>query len=712
MKRLDVFLVSFVMLLLELSLIRWLSTEVRIFAYVNNLVLLCCFIGIGIGCYYADRVISLAWTLGSVALLLLLVNLPITLPLDGRPLHLFKDIPTFLSAFTDTVIWFQEAPGQSLWRIGVGLLSAMVLLGASLVAFIPLGQRLGSLLASSPRRVAAYSWNVAASLAGIWVLNGLSFLYQPPWVWFAVSALLLGVIAVRERGFTWATGALFAALAAAIGLAAFAPARAAREIVWSPYQKLEVQTLDPPEMKRGYLVNVNDVGYMALLDLSQDYLDRWPDVYPPEETRYSHYNVPYLFRPSPESVLIVGAGGGNDAAGALRNGARHVTAVEIDPGIIRLGKALHPERPYADPRVEIVVDDARSFFKRDTRRYDVISFGLLDAHTLSSSYNNMRIDHYVYTRQSFEEARARLAPGGVMTVIFEAQRAWVGMRLARVLSEAFGHEPLVFEVRSPGQRLGWGGLMFVIADDMRHIAAVLENDATLKNYVGKRRYELSTNIKPTTDDWPYLYLEHPRIPTLHLCLSAIVAVFLVGLRRTLLPRGTGLDWHFFFLGAAFLLLEFQNISRTTLLFGSTWLVSSFTISAILVLILFANLVVSRFGRSGGGSWMRWVYGGLLGSVAVVYLVPAAAFNALDVVWRVPIASLLLNIPIFFAGILFATSFQATRDPGVAFGSNLIGAAAGGLLESLSFVVGVQALVVLVGVLYAASLVAARRRVIP
>jgi hypothetical protein len=99
-------------------------------------------------------------------------------------------------------------------------------------------------------------------------------------------------------------------------------------------------------------------------------------------------------------------------------------------------------------------------------------------------------------------------------------------------------------------------------------------------------------------------------------------------------------------------------------------------------------------------------------VAVVYLVPAAVFNALDVVWRVPIASLLLNVPIFFAGILFATSFQAARDPGVAFGSNLIGAAAGGLLESLSFVVGVQALVVLVGVLYAASLVAARRRVLP
>jgi len=43
-------------------------------------------------------------------------------------------------------------------------------------------------------------------------------------------------------------------------------------------------------------------------------------------------------------MLILGAGAGNDVAGALRGGAREVHAVEIDPEILRLAE-LHPERP-------------------------------------------------------------------------------------------------------------------------------------------------------------------------------------------------------------------------------------------------------------------------------------------------------------------------------------------------------------------------------
>ena len=58
-------------------------------------------------------------------------------------------------------------------------------------------------------------------------------------------------------------------------------------------------------------------------------------------------------------MLIVGAGSGNDAAGALRNGVEDVVAVEIDPAIIDFGRQYHPEQPYDDPRVRVVNDDAR-----------------------------------------------------------------------------------------------------------------------------------------------------------------------------------------------------------------------------------------------------------------------------------------------------------------------------------------------------------------
>jgi spermidine synthase len=61
------------------------------------------------------------------------------------------------------------------------------------------------------------------------------------------------------------------------------------------------------------------------------------------------------------TVLIAGAGMGSDAAAALRHGARHVTAIEIDPFIYAKVKQLRFEHPYYSDRIEFHVDDARSF---------------------------------------------------------------------------------------------------------------------------------------------------------------------------------------------------------------------------------------------------------------------------------------------------------------------------------------------------------------
>jgi len=200
----------------------------------------------------------------------------------------------------------------------------------------------------------------------------------------------------------------------------------------------------------------------------------------------------------------------------------------------------------------------------------------------------------------------------------------------------------------------------------------------------------------TTDDWPYLYLERPRIPGLHLCLTAILLLLFAAGRRIML-KGMRIDRHFFFLGAAFLLLEFQNISKTALLFGSTWLVSAFTISAILLLILGANMIAARWRPAPA-----LLYAGLLASALVVYVIPLDVLNALPFGGRVLAAGMLLNLPILFAGVIFITSFQRASSASDAFGSNLLGAALGGLLESVSFITGIKMLLIFVIGLYLAS----------
>src|SRR5689334_6048318 len=53
------FLISVIGLFLELLLIRWITTEIRIFAYLQNTVLVVCFLGLGMGCWDTKRQFAL-----------------------------------------------------------------------------------------------------------------------------------------------------------------------------------------------------------------------------------------------------------------------------------------------------------------------------------------------------------------------------------------------------------------------------------------------------------------------------------------------------------------------------------------------------------------------------------------------------------------------------------------------------------------------------
>ena len=188
--------------------------------------------------------------------------------------------------------------------------------------------------------------------------------------------------------------------------------------------------------------------------------------------------------------------------------------MEIDPEIYRLGQELHPERPYDSSRVRITIEDARAFFKRATGPYDVIWFAWLDSHTLGSSYNNLRLDHYVYTLESFREAKKLLADGGIIFVNFGAERDWIGDRLFALLKAAFGHDPLAYRYH------GVRGLAFVGSDKPLRLEDLPAG--TPRDFMQAHPFRPLQAVLPTTDDWPYLYLERARIPKLHWVASLAI----------------------------------------------------------------------------------------------------------------------------------------------------------------------------------------------
>ena len=394
--------------------------------------------------------------------------------------------------------------------------------------------------------------------------------------------------------------------------------------VWSPYQKLTVSKRAYAGTVNGYVIQVNNVNYMTMLDLSDDFFRKHAPGTNLDFKKYNQYELPYAFASRLDEILIVGAGAGNDVAGALRSGARHVDAVEIDPGIYTLGFELHPEKPYSQRNVQVIIDDARAFFKTTRKKYDVIVFGLLDSHTLSSNYNNMRLDHYVYTEESFREAAHLLREDGVMSVAFQVPKPWIGNRIHGLLQEAFGSVPCVFQVRSPDSVFGWGGAMFVTGRNIAGIQKVVESNPGLNAYTARGAIQSKTGARLTTDNWPYLYLEDRTIPKMHLLILLPLLVLLL-VARWSLPglKGGKINLHFFFLGCAFLLLEFQNVSKATSCSAPPGC-HSYIISSILMLVLLANLFV------------RWVtvrsitpyYALLLATIMGLYLFPLDSLNSL------------------------------------------------------------------------------------
>lgn len=715
---LRLFLVSFAILFTELALIRWVSTEVRVFAYLQNFVLLACFLGIGIGCSRSQKKNHLWLSPLLLALLVFIISAPLIIHKNDIPLHIFKSIPVFLAAFEDTVIHYQQTIYDLRFMQALGISLTLVMFFLILAIFIPLGQIMGKIFDEHPKLIGAYSINVVASLLGVWVFSGLSFFKIPPSVWFVMAVVFMLVLVMNSSRRQRIAG-MIACLLCILAIAYLATTTADSELqgrtVWSPYQKLNFRpikpfpkTIDPYQDRSpvGYELDVNGVGFMFMSNLSDDFRRSFPEFF--EKHPYYQYeipgptnawNFPYSIKKDARSVLILGGGAGDDAAAALRNGMELVDVVEIDPGIVDLGERYHPEAPYQDSRVRVIVDDARSYMNKADQRYDIVHFGLLDSHSQSSQLNNVRMDHYVYTLESFLEAKRLLEPDGLLIVSFYVQRLWLGQRVQDLIRTTFGWDPLVVAM---SRKDGKGKVVMIAGHDQMQILRMIRQDEDIFPFVQTNTIsykDVHPGLPLTTDDWPYMYLTGRKIPTTHLIMVAVLlALFLFG-RKVLMPGEEKIQWHFFFLGAAFLLLEFQNINKTSLIFGSTWVVNAVNFSAILVFILLANGFVARFPIKS----LRWPYFFLGGWLLLVYLIPVRFYLAFDFWPRALISGVVLNLPIFFAGLIFITSFRRVSSKHQAYSSNLIGAAAGGLLEYISYLSGVQFLVLVTLILYVFSL---------
>jgi hypothetical protein len=101
------------------------------------------------------------------------------------------------------------------------------------------------------------------------------------------------------------------------------------------------------------------------------------------------------------------------------------------------------------------------------------------------------------------------------------------------------------------------------------------------------------------------------------------------------------------------------------------------------MILFSNLFV--LAVKPRTLWPYFLC--LIAALLVNSIVPMGSFLGLPEPAKVVASCFLVYIPVFFAGVIFASVFRESRRPDVDFGSNIGGIILGGLSEYLSLVLG-------------------------
>jgi hypothetical protein len=763
---LDLFLISWLILFLELTCIRWFPAHVMFLTFFTNIVLLACFVGMSVGCLaarnparYLNR--TPFWLVLAVAAGLLV---------DAFHQKLGRVIAIGNRANPD-VVFFGAESGDA------GMLPVEVIAGAFflLIAILLVGpgQEMGRAFTRVPNRARAYSVNLLGSLMGIATFAACSDLQLPPVVWFAAVALGLGFFLFRPD---FGEGSALGTSRTAIGMcltavvvlsvltSGFFPLRH-RETFWSPYYRIDMIT----QIKRADRdVQINEIETNMVSHQIVEPVARIPAA------SYANYALPYLFQrdlrgPAGESlwppikrVLIIGAGSGNDVARALQwlpPDAR-VDAVEIDPVIYKLGVKHHPNQPYDDPRVHLELNDGRNFLRSaPAETYDLVIFALVDSLVLHSGYSNLRLESYLFTEQAFRDTRRVLKPRGLCAVYNYFRHGWLAARIRAELKNAFAVDPAVFVLTEepketvkldevdPGaftaflagsvrvigplrQKFRENGNWYWVPGDRPPSPAIAGhfgpqrpaplgpapaeaasiNPATVsKDWVPLRIATVDDlgALPVATDDWPFLYVREPAIPLVSWRGMGMIAVLSLVLWAIYRPRetvGVPLPPDYSLAARSFFLgAGFMLVETKAVVHMALLFGSTWIVNTV---VFAAILLMSLAGNLFAGRFqprrLEPYYFGLFATLGLGLAISLDAFLGLGRVEQVAGACLLVFAPIAFAGVIFATSFGRSVRPDRVFGANAAGALVGGLAENASVLLGFQYLLCVAAGFYCLS----------
>lgn len=145
-----------------------------------------------------------------------------------------------------------------------------------------------------------------------------------------------------------------------------------------------------------------------------------------EFTKYDYSSMIHFVKKDYD-CCVIGPGGGKDILAALASGAKSVVGVEVNPIIV---KDIMRDRfldfsghLYEHPKVDIVIEDGRSYIRRTDKKFDVIQLTMVDTSAATAAGAYVLSENSLYTVDAFLDYFSKLKKDGILTV------SWVNMRI-------------------------------------------------------------------------------------------------------------------------------------------------------------------------------------------------------------------------------------------------------------------------------------------
>jgi hypothetical protein len=358
--------------------------------------------------------------------------------------------------------------------------------------------------------------------------------------------------------------------------------------------------------------------------------------------------LPYNLVNNPKT-LVIGPGGGKDVLYALAGGSSQITAVELNPIIVEVVRDYGAKAGNiysAVPNVSVCIDEGRSFVRRSSGRYDVITLTLVDSWAAISAGGYALAENYLYTKEAFMDYLNHLTDQGMLVMVrwqseiprlvstfVEASRSFgegaqgIGNRLAIVLNELepgkvrallimkklpFSQteaENLATEVASLGSSYTAYYIPYV-NDTIEPYHSLFNGSLT----VGQFQSSFSYRVDAVTDDSPYYFNFEPGVPKILGQLLAFALLLSLGFvvfpltvshmkqwgktGKKSRPSGNIVPFMVYFsmLGIGYMLLEIALMQKVILFLGYPTRALTVTLFSLLLASGVGSLISGRLAH--------------------------------------------------------------------------------------------------------------------